>query len=189
MIRTLRSSLLVCIVLLGLLAGPLAAPVAAGAPPATAEWTHVVSAWLGLRMRSGPSLTHPITLVLFNDEDVRVKGDPVWAQGIRWSNVTATRRIGAFEGWVASAHLANYPGYEEPMGHFVGEGYKVMSSVGLRLRSAPGISSPVMRIVPYGTILVGTGAADVLASGLVWRQLSLNGQTVWAAARFLTRVP
>ncbi len=184
-----RKTLLVmfaAMLLLGLLALPM---TAAAAPPEAAEWTHVVNAWLGLRMRSGPSLTDPIVLVLYNGEDVRVNGDPVWAQGIRWSAVDVTRQAGDFEGWVASAYLANYPGYEEPMGFFEGEGYKVTSSIGLRLRSEAGLNGPVVRIVPYGTILEATGASDKTVSGLVWKQLYLDGETVWAASMYLQQVP
>ncbi len=158
------------------------------APPEAAEWTHVVNAWLGLRMRSGPSLTDPIVLVLYNGEDVRVKGDPIWAQGIRWSNVTVERKAGVFEGWVASAYLANYPGYDEPAGHFDNDGYKVTTAIGLRLRAQPGLSTQVLRIVPYGTVLEGTETETRFVDGLWWRQLFLDGETAWGARLFLEQV-
>lgn len=162
--------------------------VVAAEPLAGAEWTYVVNAWLGLRMRSGPNLTEPIVLVLYNGEDVRVQGDPIWSQGIRWSSVSVERRAGVFEGWVASAYLANYPGYEEPTGGFTGEGYKVISSIGLRLRSEPGLHTEVVRIVPYGTVLEATGTSDEYVSGLWWKQLLLDGETVWAASLYLEPV-
>jgi hypothetical protein len=158
------------------------------APPEAAEWTHVVNAWLGLRMRGGPSLTDPIVLVLFNGEDVRVKGDPIWAQGIRWSNLTVERKAGVFEGWVASAYLANYPGFEEPAGHFDGEGYKATASIGLRLRAQPGLHTKVLRIVPYGTVLEATETPARFVDGLWWQQLFLDGETVWASKQFLEQV-
>ena len=177
------------IIALGLIAAVMfaAVPLAVTAA-ASIEWTNVVDAWLGLRMRTGPNLTEPITLVLYNGEEVRVKGDPIWAQGIRWSQVDVTRWSGTVEGWVASAYLANYPGYAEPVGHFEGDGYKVTASIGLRLRTSPGLGHAVKRIVPYGAMLVETGTPDKYVDGVWWRELSLDGEPVWAAVQFLERV-
>lgn len=157
----------------------------------TGEWTTVVNARLGLRVRSGPSLTEPITFVLYNGQEVRVVGDPVWYQGIRWVELDFDRWDGVHvSGWCASAYLANYPGYEEPQDGYTGEeGYKVTPSIGLRLRSGPGLGYAVQRIVPYGTILERTSTASVSADGLTWVELDVNGTDLWAASEYLQKVP
>ena len=62
------------ITLLAVLVGPMAV---AAAPNGTAEVTMVVQAPLGLRLRSGTSLSEPVLLVLVNGEQVSVVGDPV----------------------------------------------------------------------------------------------------------------
>jgi len=160
------------------------------APLANGEATYVVDAPLGLRLRSGPSLVDAIILVLYNGESVQVVSEPVWAQGIRWVQVEVTRNGTVYTGWCASAYLANYPGYDEPYDGYGGElGYKVTASIGLRLRSGPGLGYWVERIVPYGTVLEPTGSGTVWADGLEWRELTLNGETVWAAAMYLEQVP
>ena len=90
------------------------------------------------------------------------------------------------EGWVASAYLANYPGYDEPRDGFVGgPGCKVTASAGLRLRSTPSLTGTISRIVPYGTILVPTGAPPVAADGYNWLSLYINGTSLWGAREFL----
>lgn len=175
------------LVLLGLVLSAVAAPPAITAAPG--EETRVVNAWLGLRMRTGPSLVSPIILVLRNGERVQVLGDPVWFHAIRWSQVEVTRSGKTYVGWVASAYLASYPGYEEPVGRFEGEGWKVTARIGLRLRAGPGLHYRILRIVPYGTILEGTGAPDRWAHGYWWKQLTLNDQNVWAARLYLQAVP
>lgn len=165
------------------LSAMLLLPLAASADDGT---TMVVYAPLGLRLRAGASLSDAVLLVLYNGEQVTVFGDPVWNQGIRWSNVEVTRWGVTTTGWAASAYLASYPGYEEPRDHFTGEaGCKVTATAGLRLRTAPTLSGTISHIVPYGTILVPTGEADVVADGYTWTNLYTNGTSVWAANAYL----
>ncbi len=184
----MRSKKLLTLAVLTLaLAALLAVPMAAFAAPNGAnEATMVVYAPLGLRLRTGTSLSEPVLLVLYNGEQVTVLGEPVWNQGIRWSNVQVTRWGVTTTGWAASAYLANYPGYDEPRDGFIDdEGCKVTAAAGLRLRAAPSLSGAISRIVPYGTILVPTGEAVVSADGYTWQDLIINGTSLWGAREYL----
>ncbi len=183
----MRSKKLSIIVVLAALAAILLVPMAgAAAPNGANEQTMVVQAPLGLRLRSGTSLVEPVLLALRNGEKVTVIGEPVWNQGIRWSNVRVTRWGVTTTGWAASAYLANYPGYDEPFGHFSnGPGCKVIAPAGLRLRTAPTLSGWIGRIVPYGTVLVPTGEATVAADGWTWQNLYINDVSLWGAREFL----
>lgn len=164
------------------------APASLAAPPATT--TMVVQAPLGLNLRSAANLAAPVVLVLRNGETVSVAGDPIWYQGIRWTWASVNRWGYTYEGYCASAYLANYPGYNEPIDGYTGnKGFKVIAPGGLRLRSGPGLSYYVVRIVPYGTILERTNADAVEADGYKWIQLKYNGSTAWAAKDFLQKVP
>jgi uncharacterized protein YraI len=158
---------------------------------ASGEWATVVNARLGLRVRSGPSLTDAITYVAYNGDEMSVVGDPVWNQGIRWVEVDYDV-LGDVHvtGWVASAYLDNYPGYDEPHDGYTGtEGYKVTAAIGLRLRVGPGLGYRVERIVPYGTVLERTATAGETYNGLHWVELDLAGTELWAASEYLTQVP
>lgn len=184
----MRSKKLLSVLVLSIaLAAMLLAPMAGSAAPnGTAATTMVVNAPLGLRLRTGTSLSEPVILMLLNGEQVTVIGEPVWNQGIRWSNVQVTRWGITTTGWAASAYLANYPGYAEPRGNFTnGANCKVLAPAGLRLRSAPGLTGTISRIVPYGTVLVPTGASPVSADGYTWRSLFINGTSLWGAGEFL----
>lgn len=162
------------------------APASLAAPPGAT--TMVVQAPLGLNVRTGHNLAAPVVIVLRNGENVTVYGQPVWRQGIRWVQVSVSRWGYNYEGWCSSAYLANYPGYDEPTDAFCGNGYKVTAPGGLRLRSGPSLTASVVRIVPYGTILVGGPAAPVTADGYTWRQIGPALNYVWAASEFLQYV-
>jgi hypothetical protein len=183
----MRSKKLSIIIVLAALAVILLVPmVGAAAPNGANATTMVVHAPLGLRLRSGTSLAEPVLLFLFNGEKVTVMGEPVWNQGIRWSNVSVTRWGVTTTGWAASAYLKNYPGYDEPLGNFEnGPGCKVVASSGLRLRTGPTVKASIARIVPYGTVLVPTGELPVSADGWTWQNLFINGNSLWGAREFL----
>jgi hypothetical protein len=153
----------------------VSAPAISG-PPTT------VRAASGLRLREGPSLNDRIILVLKNGETVYPAGGPVWSQGISWTFVRVHRWGWTYEGFCASAYLANYSGYS-PTGE---SGLKVVAGA-LRLRSGPGLGYSIRRIVPYGTILQPTGATR-WGSGLKWSQVSINGTYLWAASKYLVGV-
>lgn len=164
----------------------LLAPAVFAAPPG--QTTMVVQAPLGLNVRTGSRLIDPVVIVLKNGETVTAFGESVWNQGIRWVQVSVSRWGYNYEGWCSSAYLANYPGYNEPADAFTGQGYKAIAPGGLKLRSGPGLSYSIMRIVPYGTILHGGTADPVVADGYTWRQLKYNQTPTWAASEYLQYV-
>lgn len=180
-IRLLRVLVIAVVLMLA------AAPAVLAAPPG--QETMVVYSPLGVNLRSGTTLTSSVILVLRNGETVTVSGDPVWSQGIRWIRTHVVRWGVGYEGYCASAYLANYPGYSEPTDSWTdGVGWKVTATDGLRLRSGPGLLYYVKRIVPYGTILKATDAANVDADGYRWIELRFNGSTGWAAKLYLQQV-
>ncbi|MCD6518957.1 MAG: hypothetical protein J7M05_03415 [Anaerolineae bacterium] len=152
------------------------------APPTWGAPTRVRAVY-GLRLREGPSLAAPVILVLWNGEKVYPGGGPVWNQGISWTYVRVYRWGRYYEGFCASAYLANYGGYS-PSGE---SGLKVIAPIGLRLRSGPGLWYPVWRIVPYGTVLQPTGLTQ-WSGGLQWTQVAIDGIYLWAASMYLTPV-
>ena len=161
------------------------APAAAyAAAPVLGPATTVVDAPLGLRLREGPSLIDPIDLVLYNGETVYEQARPEWNQGISWTYVGVYRGEAYYEGYCATAYLGTYGGWE-PTGE---AGLKVTAAIGLRLRSGPGLGYAVQRIVPFGTILPATGAANQWGDGYEWTQLTLDGTSVWAATMYLTAI-
>lgn len=142
-----------------------------------------VQARLGLNLRTGPSLSNAVILGLHNGETVYTLGDPEWNQGISWTPVRAYRWGRYYDGYCATAHLSSYGGYAAS-----GEtGLKVTASIGLRLRSGPGLDYSIQRIVPYGAIVQDAGGRDT-GSGLNWSQVYINGSTLWAASDYLEPV-
>lgn len=162
--------------------------VAAAAPLSAAEWTYVVDAPLGLRLHEQAGLLTDILLVLYEGEDVRVEGDPVYRDGLWWRQVLVERRAGDFTGWVASAYLANGSAEIATEGPESGEVYVVTARLGLKLRTAAGLYAKVLSRVPEGTRLQATGAQTRRVDGLVWRQFSLGDTTVWAADAYVEPV-
>ena len=148
-------------------ASPPGAPTV-GAPPIPGAPT-TVRASSGLRLREGPSLSDPIIRILYNGETVYPSAGPVWNEGISWTFVTVYRWGYTYQGFCASRYLATSGGYVPPSEH----GLKVVASA-LRLRSGPGLSYSIRRVVPYGTVLQPTGATQ-WGSGLQWSQVSVDG--------------
>jgi Cu/Zn superoxide dismutase len=62
--------------------------------------------------------------------------------------------------------------------------YRVVASAGLRLRAGAGTQYAVLRIVPLGTIVEGTGAEE-WGSGMLWARVRYNGLYYWAARQYL----
>lgn len=161
---------------------------AAAAPLSAAEWTYVVDAPLGLRLHNEAGLLTDVLLVLYEGEDVRVEGDPVYVDGLWWRQVRVERRAGDFTGWVASAYLANGSAEMATEGPESGDVYVVTARPGLKLRTAAGLTAAIVSRVPRGTRLQATGAGVRRVDGLVWRQFSLGDETVWAADAYLEPV-
>jgi len=175
-------------VILALLVTLMWPAVAAAAPLSAAEWTYVVDAPLGLRLHDKAGLLTDVLLVLYEGEDVRVEGDAVYQDGLWWRQVRVERRAGDFTGWVASAYLANSGAEIATGGPESGDVYVVTARLGLKLRTAAGLTAAVVSRVPEGTRLQATGAGVRRVDGLVWRQFSLGDGTVWAADAYVERV-
>ncbi len=163
----------------------------AAAPLASANGgtTMVVNSPLGLSLRQKAGLGQPLVAVMLNGEKVTLLQKSIWKQGIEWAKVEFSRYGYTYTGFCAAAYLKSYGGYPEPVDSWdEGEGWKVMSPDGLRLRSGAGLAHYAVRIVPYGTILKPTAAATVAADGYTWRQLKYGGAKVWAAQEMLKHV-
>ena len=60
--------------------------------------------------------------------------------------------------------------------------------LGLRLRSTPSLSAPILAVMPEGSIVTLLGDTHT-ADGSIWRELTYEGMTGWAAAAYLILVP
>jgi Cu/Zn superoxide dismutase len=163
----------------GVIAPAKVAPPPSTPPPSQFPPT-TVTASLGLRLRKSPSLTGAVILTLRPGETVYPLATPVVNQGISWTLLRVFRGGVAFDGYAASAYLGNAP---TPPPATTGT-LVVTASAGLRLRSGPGLSFAIKRIVPQGTILGATGI-DQTADGIVWTKVSINGTFLWAAKQYL----
>jgi len=183
----MKRIVLVIIVALALM---LAAPLSVFAASPTA----VVQAPKGLNFRQAPGLDQPILFGLSNGQTVTILDGlaaPIYANGVRWVEVGVWRWGYWHTGYVSFAYLdlyGAYGGYHEPVGEWGGvDGLKVTAGA-LNLRYGPGLTYGIGRVVPYGTVLEGTGAATVAASGYTWQQVQTGGG-LWAANAFLAAVP
>jgi len=188
-------SLFVALVALAVLALPFAVAAAppvpgggeptsgwVGAPPTLGTPT-TVKAKEGLWLREGTYLADPTILCLANGETVYPSAGPIWNQGIEWSWVVVNRGGVSYQGFCASAYLANYGGYA-PTSE---SGMKVVAPWGLRLRLCPGKACKIGRIVPYGTVLSASGATQ-WAGGIQWTEVAIDGRYMWAATAYLQAV-
>jgi uncharacterized protein YgiM (DUF1202 family) len=191
-------------VLLALLVGSLALPLAASAappvppsagetaapqppvvsaPPIWGEGTTVVAP-AGLRLREGPTLGSRILLILHNGETVYPGAGPVWGSGMSWTYVRVWRWGTWVEGFAATRYLANQGGDTTPPP--VG-GLKVVTPVGLRVRTGPGLGYGIYTVARQGTVLQPTGTTQ-WANGYEWAQVFYNGQYLWVAKAFTREV-
>lgn len=162
-------------------APPPPAHVCPATPPAVASTTVVAPA--GLKLRTGAGLTRAVILTLRNGETVFPISDLVVNQGISWVRLRVFRAGACFEGWSSAAFLARWASVAPPV---AGE-WRVTASAGLRLRSGPGTSFAVLRIVPLGTRLGFTGG-EQSADGIVWVRVRVDGREFWAARNFMERI-
>ena len=196
------SILLVTVVLATLPSAVLAAPETPTTPSAETEaeaptegsvdvqampiWgaPMTVRAWGGLRLREGPSLSDRVMLVLYNGETVYPGAAPIWADGYSWTFVKVYRYGRWYQGFCANMYLVPGGGTPPPP---VVHGLKVTAAAGLRLRYAPGLAYGICCVVPYGTILQGTGNT-ASASGLQWSEVIYGTRRLWAASMYLVAV-
>lgn len=119
--------LALALVILSILAVPMTVSAAPPTPPSgpTSPGTTAVPVWgepttvrsrYGLRLREGPSLYNRIILVLHNGETVTRGAGPVWGGGRWWTYVRVWRWGTYYEGFCASAYLANYDPGAPPSG-------------------------------------------------------------------------
>jgi len=160
-----------------------AQPPVISAPPIWGEGTTVVAP-AGLRLREGPSLGARIILVLRHGETVYPGAGPVWGSGLSWTYVRVWRYGTWVEGFVASKYLAGQGGDITPPA--VG-GLKVITPVGLRVRTGPGLGYCIYTVARQGTILQPTGTTQ-WANGYEWAQVFYNGQYLWVAKVYTREV-
>ncbi len=169
------------IALAALLCAPLA--VAADDGPAAQGCTTAgdmyVTAYLGLRLRSTPSLASQQVGILWNGEHVKVIGCDVRADGILWSNVEVSRFGTTLTGWASATYLTT-GGVNTP-----GPASCEVATAALRLRAAPSLSGAILRIVPRGTTLLTTSTPETMADGYAWKNMTISGTSVWAAKTYL----
>jgi hypothetical protein len=148
-------------------------------PPAVATTT-VVSAD-GLKLRTGPSLTRWSMMTMPNGTTVYPMEEPVSNQGISWVRVRVFRYGRCYEGYAAATYLARWAGTTPVTGE-----WRVTAPAGLRLRSGPGTTYQILRIVPVGTRLGFTGV-EQSGSGIVWAKVTIGSAEYWAAKAYLER--
>jgi len=149
-------------------------------PPAVPTTTVVASA--GLKLRTGPSLTNWSMMTLPNGTTVYPMAEPPTNQGISWVQVRVFRYGRCYQGYVAATYLARWAGTTPTTGE-----WRVTAPAGLRLRSGPGTTYQIMRIVPLGTRLGYTGVEES-GSGLIWAKVTIDGREYWAAKTYLERL-
>ncbi len=165
------------------LVGVLAAPMAVSAEEAK------VRAPIGLKIRLEPGLDGFEMFTLRNGEMVWVdpNEESVWIDHILWSKVQTERGAG----WVAAAHLDNYPGFwnvESPVMPDLPEGFfMVKAPAGLKLREDPGFSE-ISVIVPYGTVLESPNDKVVPKDGMYWRELKVGSNLLWGWNKWLDEI-
>jgi uncharacterized protein YraI len=149
-------------------------------PPAVPTTTVVAPA--GLKLRTGPSLANATILVLPHGQTVYPIAEPTANQGISWVLVRAFRWGRCYEGYVAATYLARWAGTTPTAGE-----WRVTAGAGLRLRTGPGTTYTIARIVPLGTRLGFTGVEQT-AGATVWVKVTVNGREFWAAKAYLERL-
>ena len=158
-------------------------PPAVTAPPSYGPATTVVAPG-GLNFREGPSLSDRVIFVLHHGETVYPGGGPVYREGITWSFVRVYRYGTYYEGFCASAYLADHAQPQPQPQPVCGPTVKVTALWGLRLRSGPGTGYAIRRIVRYGTHLQSTGITQ-WGSGISWTKVCYQGGYYWAATKWL----
>lgn len=173
--------MIVVLALATLLGAPLAVVADDGltAQGCTKAGDMYVTAYLGLRLRSTPSLVGQQVGILWNGEHVKVIGCDVQADGILWSNVEVSRFGTTISGWASAAYLTT-GGITTP-----GPASCEVVTAALRLRAAPSLSGAILRIVPRGTTLLTTSTPETVADGYTWKNMTISGTSVWAAKTYL----
>lgn len=159
-------------------AAAIAASAAIVASPAGARSTdrYLVSV-SGLRLRTGPGTGYAVITSLAKGTEVRYLAWGGTANGYDWAKVevVSTGRVG----YVAFQYLTSI---------IVARPLVKVNSGPLNVRSAPGLSSSIIRTVPAGTYGNVTEQMPVTKDGYVWVNVTFSsyGVTGWVAKNFLT---
>jgi N-acetylmuramoyl-L-alanine amidase len=130
----------------------------------------------GLRLRSGPGTSYSVLASLAKGTEVRLLDSAGKANGYDW---------GRFE--VVSTGKVGYLAFQFVMGKGASGPQVKVTSGPLRVRSAPGLGSSVLRSVPAGTIGKVTEQMPQTKDGYVWVNVNFSsiGVTGWVAKNFL----
>lgn len=186
-------------VLLALILGTIAVPVA-GATISVGDKA-IVATTEGdlLSLRSGPGTTFPLLIAMPQGLEVDVLSGPeASADGALWYQI----RAGELTGWAVAEYLAapqasspsasssaTAPQAQTPpaSSSTAAPGPLVVGGTdggGARLRDAPGISSVVLATIADGEAVLVTGPASA-ADGYDWAPVSYNQLNGWVATNFL----
>ncbi len=139
-----------------------------------------VSTTTSLRLRSSPSIAGTILTTMAGGTQGTVNSGPQMANGYEWWNIT----VGAVSGWAAGEFLTKISGSPTPPTYSQGD--QVRTTDSLRLRAAPSVLGAIITTMAIGS--VGTvNSGPVAADGYQWWNITVGGNTGWAAGAFLTR--
>jgi len=159
---------------------PGATPAPAPAPSTAPITSMPVSDWrttLILNLRSGPSTSHSVI-------GAGATGTVVTGTG-RQSGIWYEVKMGNLTGWMSSDYLEKVappaPPAAPPITSMPVSDYK--TTIGLNLRSGPGLEHTIIGSGATGTTVKGTGRQ----SG-IWYEVKLGTQTGWMSSEYLVKV-
>lgn len=134
----------------------------------------IMTASVGLNVRSGPGLNHPVIGGPARGETVTVTGPS--AKG--WAPVLFKGR----RAFVAAQYLSGVRGTATVAAS--GSRSQARTLAGLNVRTGAGIDNPVVTTLPRGTtvILTGRTRGD-------WSQINLKGRSLWVNNAWITGGP
>lgn len=160
--------------------GTAPAPAPAPAPVSEPITSMPVSDWrttLILNLRSGPSTSHSVI-------GAGATGTVVTGTG-RKSGIWYEVKMGNLTGWMSSDYLEQVippaPPAAPPITSMPVSDYK--TTIGLNLRSGPGLEHTIIGAGAIGTTVNGTGRQ----SG-IWYEVKLGTQTGWMSSEYLVKV-
>jgi uncharacterized protein YgiM (DUF1202 family) len=163
-VRTaLTTRLLGAALAIGLLIGLLGAPAASAA-------TTQVTATTNVNVRAKPSTSSQVVGGLYRGQTATAVGQVRGWTKIKYASSTV---------WVASRYLTR--GKNLPPPSRVNAGAVKITTTNLNLRSGPGLTYPVIRVLPQGTRATTTGKT---ARGFV--ELLVGRSRGWASTQYLT---
>lgn len=160
-------------------------PPPSGGSFAIGSTVHVDTGGSRANMRSGPSITASVIATFANGTTGTVQSGETAADGYRWITVA----IGGTSGWMATSVLAAGAGTTTPPpANDTTETFAIGATVHLdtstggnaNLRSGPGLSYAVIKIVPNGTTATVLSAKS-MADGLAWVKIEVLDVEGWMA--------